>query len=141
MISKLEAKGYKYNSNYDYLEGEFNGEEVGISIRTVNNRVWRITVVNRHGVDEANIKVRFNNLFDQFLNNGKYELESGKKLTDSDDIWSGMEVYNLRYDASFSLVDKTINGRVWYTINKKYDKYRLGIFYENIDNAANGEDL
>ena len=70
MISKLEAKGYEYNSYRDYLTGEFNGQDVMISIQTVNNRVWRVCVINESNTNETNIKIQFNNLFDQFSNNG-----------------------------------------------------------------------
>lgn len=34
MIQKLKAKGYKYNSTTDCLEGEFNGIDVGIMVVT-----------------------------------------------------------------------------------------------------------
>ena len=39
MISKLQTKGYEYDSSSDALYGEFNGQNVFISIQTVNNRV------------------------------------------------------------------------------------------------------
>ena len=42
MIDALKVKGYTYNSVYDVLQGEFNGEDVNISVQTVNNMVWRI---------------------------------------------------------------------------------------------------
>ena len=35
MISKLQAKGYEYNSYADVLTGEFNGYDVTISVQTV----------------------------------------------------------------------------------------------------------
>ena len=34
MVQKLKAKGFKYNSTYDWLEGEFNGREVVLLIAT-----------------------------------------------------------------------------------------------------------
>ena len=45
MIQKLKAKGYRYNSTLDCLEGEFNGSQVYLSIVSNNNKVWRIAVV------------------------------------------------------------------------------------------------
>ena len=68
MISKLQAKGYEYNSYADVLTGEFNGYDVTISVQTVNNRVWRIAIIDRNTTDETNIKIRYNNLFEQFSN-------------------------------------------------------------------------
>lgn len=141
MISKLQAKGYEYNSYQDVLTGEFNGNNVTISVQTVNNRVWRIVVVDKSFDDESNIKVRFNNLLDQFLSNKKYKLAKGEKLTDKDDISYEITVHKKRYDAAFFLADETINGDVWYMIVEEYGNYRIAIFYENQDNAANGDDL
>ena len=141
MISKLEAKGYEYDSYEDALTGEFNGTNVLLSVQTVNNRVWRIAVVDKSFTDETNIKVRFNNLFDQFLSNKKYVLAVGEKLTDKDDISYEITVHNKRYEAGFLLADESINGVVWYMIAEQYGKYRIVMFYENQDNAANGDDL
>ena len=62
MIQKLKAKGYKYNSTTDYLEGEFNGRDVEIAVVTNNNKVYRIFVADKYSVDETQIKIRFNNL-------------------------------------------------------------------------------
>lgn len=143
MIDALKAKGYTtYNSDKDILKGEFNGMNVYINVNTVNNRVWRIAVVTQSSTDdETNIKIRFNRLFDQFSRNGKYVLLSGEKLTDEDNISYEMFINNKRYSASFGLRDKTINGKVWYMIAGEFLNYRIAMFYENLDNAANGDDL
>lgn len=141
MIAKLQAKGYEYNSYSDLLTGEFNGQDVAISVQTVNNRVWRIAVIDNSGRDEANIKIRFNLLLEQFLANGKYTLASGENLTEDDDISYQMTVKNKRYDVYFTFVDNSINGCVWYTIAEQFGRYKIALFYENYDNAANGDDL
>ena len=141
MITKLVAKGYELDSESDALFGEFNGIDAVIAIQTVNNRVWRIGISDLNTINEANIKIRFNNLFDQLSNNAKYELVDGCKLKDSDDISYEMHIHNKRFDAIFAPKDKTIHGAVWYTITESYGKYRIAMFYENLDNAANGDDL
>ena len=141
MISKLQAKGYEYNSYADVLTGEFNGYDVTISVQTVNNRVWRIAIIDRNTTDETNIKIRYNNLFEQFSNNGKYVSVGDGKLTDKDDISYEMTVHKKRYEADFRFIDKSINGQVWYMIAESYGKYQIAMFYENLDNAANGDDL
>lgn len=46
MIAALEDKGYEYNSLTEFLEGEFNGVDVMISVQTVNNRVWRLAIMD-----------------------------------------------------------------------------------------------
>jgi hypothetical protein len=52
-----------------------------------------------------------------------------------------MTVNKKRYEADFRFVDKSINGQVWYMIAESYGKYQIAMFYENLDNAANGDDL
>ena len=141
MIMKLEAKGFEYNTSFDCLVGEFNGEQSVIVIQTVNNKVWRIAIINGSPCNETNAKIKFNNLFVQLSNNEKYVLLSGKEIPDSDDISYEMLVNDKRYDATFGFKDETINGRVWYTLSKEGSEYNLILFYENLDNAANGDDL
>ena len=142
MISKLQAKGYEYDASSDALFGEFNGSNVVISVQTVNNRVWRIAIVDaKVNNDEANIKIRFNRLFEQLSNNGKYEVADGNKLGEKEDISYEMTVHKKRYEASFTFKDKSIHGLVWYLIAEQYGKYGIVMFYENLDNAANGDDL
>ena len=141
MISKLQAKGYEYDVSSDNLFGEFNGTNVIICVQTVNNRVWRIGIVDANASDAANIKIRYNNLFKQFSNNDKYEVYDGSTLEEKEDISFEMFVNNKRYDAYFTFKDKSIHGRVWYMITGEYGKYGIKMFYENLDNAANGDDL
>lgn len=141
MISKLEAKGYEYDSYNDCLVGEFNGVDVLIFVQTINNKVWRIAVLDKLNVDEADIKIRFNNLFEQFSNNSKYIIFDGNKLNETDNIGYEMRVHNKRYDVYFGLVDTSIYGRVWYTIGENYGKYAICMFYENFNNAADGSEL
>lgn len=142
MISKLQAKGYKYDAYSDNLVGEFNGTDVIIVVQTVNNRVWRIAIVDTNvDNEEANIKARYNKLFKQLSNNGKYEVDNGSTLGEEEDISYGMAVLNKRYEAGFHLKDKSIHGRVWYMIEKRFGGYGIIMFYENLDNEANGDDL
>ena len=142
MISKLQAKGYKYDAASDALFGEFNGINAAISIQTVNNRVWRIAIVDADlNSDEVNIKIRYNRLFEQLSNNGKYEVAYGSILGEEEDISYEMTFHDKRYEATFAFKDKSIHGFVWYMIAEQYGKYGIVMFYENLDNAANGDDL
>ena len=142
MISKLQAKGYKYDAASDALFGEFNGTNAVISVQTVNNRVWRIAIIDANmNSDEANIKIRYNRLFEQLSNNGKYEVVDGSTLGEKENISYEMSVHKKRYDAYFYLKDKSIHGLVWYSIMEEYGKYGILMFYENLDNAASGDDL
>ena len=142
MISKLQAKGYEYDASLDGLFGEFNGTKVIIFVHTINNKVWRICIVDANvNNDEANIKIRYNNLFKQLSNNGKYEVLGGSTLGEEEDISYEMSVHKKRYDAVFYPKDISIHGCVWYTIEEEYGKYGIIMFYENLDNEANGNDL
>ena len=142
MISKLQAKGYEYVAYSDVLLGEFNGTNVIICVQTVNNKVWRIGICDANvNNDAANIKIRYNRLFEQLSNNGKYEVADGSTLGEKENISYEMAVNKKRYDAGFTFKDKSIHGLVWYTIEEEYGKYGIMMFYENLDNAANGDDL
>jgi hypothetical protein len=142
MVDALKAKGYVYDSVSDVLTGEFNGSNVNISVQTINNRVWRIAVIDRaFNDDETNIRIRFNRLFRQFSDSRKYILQNGEELGENENISYEITVHKKRYEADFLLADKTINGQVWYMIADRYGKYGIAIFYENLDNAANGDDL
>ena len=66
MEKKLSQKGFNYNPNSEYFEGEFNGEKVKVSIVTNNEKVWRIFIADAIYRDERAIKARFNNLCMQF---------------------------------------------------------------------------
>lgn len=137
MISKLQVKGYEYDASSHALLGEFNGDNVAIFVQTVNNRVWRIMIVDAEMYDnEASIKFRYNRLFEQLSNNGKYEVVNGSTLDEKEDILS----YQM-LAPHFTFKDKSIHGCVWYTIIKLNGKYGIMMFYENLDNAAREEDL
>lgn len=72
MIENLKAKGFVYDSQADVLSGEFNGEDVSISIQTQGNKVWRVVVIDKIPRDETQIKIRFNKLVRQFENKESY---------------------------------------------------------------------
>lgn len=103
MMQKLKAKGFQYNQRLDCLTGEFNGHDVRLSVVTNNNKVWRIVIQDAIARDEAGIKIRFNKLVQQFVNNKKYmpALFSDPTLSDSEDISYEMLVHNKRYEAAF----------------------------------------
>ena len=195
MISKLKAKGYTWNSTYEWLEGEFNGRDVIIRVVTNNNKVYRILVVDKIYSNETEIRIRFNKLLSQFEKNERYLSELGalnEPIEDDEDISYNISVKNKRYEASFIQFDKRFfsdstyiinqtenylrskyseeeltnikeiisedenvrtqiltevfqywfsNNNVWFMIGEKYGKYRIFLFYDNNNNAANGEDL
>lgn len=103
MRQKLIAKGFtpkKVGTN-EYLEGEFNGTDVHIYIATNNNKVYRIMVCDANTQDEANIKIRFNRLVNQFKNNKKYTALDQYTISDTEDISYEMNVHKKNFDALF----------------------------------------
>lgn len=103
MKQKLVSKGFvpkKVGTN-EFLEGEFNGCNVNVYIRTNNNKVYRIMVADKNNVDEAQIKIRFNNLVSQFENNKRYIPLDKYTLSDEENISYEMTVHNKNYDACF----------------------------------------
>ena len=104
MISKLEAKGFVYNSFFDELEGEFNGQEVDLYIRTHHGLVDRICVVFP-SVEKRRIIREYNYLLSQFQSNEKYiELIPNSKIPNTEDISYEMNYNNKTYSSSFSYI-------------------------------------
>lgn len=103
MKQKLVSKGFvpKKFGDEEYLEGEFNGCNVNVYIRTNNNKVYRIMVADNNTVDEAQIKIRFNILVSQFENSKRYISLGKYTLSDEEDISYEMTVHNKDYEAAF----------------------------------------
>ena len=142
MVSKLKAKGFAYNSFTGYLDGEFNGADVSIDVQTVNGRVWRIAVLDASYKNETGIKIRFNDLFEQFSNNSKYVYVGGNIPSENADIHREILNNSVQYEAVFTCADESINGFVWYMINYEFmHGYSIAMFYENFNNAADGSEL
>lgn len=147
MIQKLKEKGF-VSSAYqdDVLEGEFNGTEVNVRIGTNNNKVYRICLTDKHTRNEADIKVRFNNLCSQFENNKRYISIGEQTISEDDDIRYNMSVKNKRYEATFfqkaeSESANSFDKCVWFRISEVVGKYYIAMYYDNVLNEANGEDL
>ena len=123
MIQKIKEKGYLYNSNYDRLEGEFNGRDVFIYVVTNNNKVYRILVEDAVYSSEGDIKIRYNTLLRQFKNNNQKYLsmstEDGE-LSESEDISYEMTVNNKRYEAAFIQTNNTLDS---VTLSKKMQEF------------------
>ena len=147
MMNQLRKIGFKdTDQNYSIegytlpvLEGYFNGKQVHILINAYNGKVYRITVCDANTVSEAQIIINFNRLFDQFVENSKYTLEQGKKINDDEDVSYNMKIRNYVYEASF--IQNMQNNSVWFRIVEVNSKYYIGIMYDNLLNAPNGDDL
>ncbi|MBO4962055.1 MAG: hypothetical protein J6C80_07500 [Flavobacteriales bacterium] len=192
MIKKLIEKGYTYDKESDLLKGEFNGYEVVIGVATNNNKVYRIFVADKNGLDEAHIRIRYNTLYEQFKNNPKYTSLEDYSIPEDENIGYEMIIHNKIYSATFyqkpetsenevknyfneskskfnskysdinykqlsdsekknlekeltndiiSLLSPFFQKQVWFAIQHIGGQYHMYIYYDNLRNKANGEDL
>ena len=142
VIQKLKEKGFKYDSINDCLTGQFNGIDSRIFISTNKNKVDRIVVFGPTTLSTASIRIEYNNLLHQFNNNSKYTtIGENKFIPENEDISYEITAHDKRYDAQFYLKDIITQGMVWFTIFRYYGEYYIGIYYDNLNNRPNGEDL
>ena len=138
MKQKLVSKGFvpkKVGTN-EFLEGEFNGTDVHVWIVTNNNKVYRIMLSDKNTVDEAQIKIRFNNLVKQFENNKRYHAFADYSLSDKEDISYEMGINNKEYVASY-LQDpdfENIDAKIQTAIEEKYSAEELKNPSETVKN-------
>ena len=129
MKQKLIAKGFvpKKIGDFERLEGEFNGHDVNVYIGTNNNKVYRIMLADKNRVDEAQIKIHFNNLVKQFENNKRYYAFGDYSLSDEEDISYEMIVHNKIYAAYYSQNPdfENIDTKVQIAIKEKYSAEEL----------------
>ena len=138
MKQKLVSKGSvpkKVGTN-EFLEGEFNGTDVHVWIVTNNNKVYRIMLSDKNTVDEAQIKIRFNNLVKQFENNKRYHAFADYSLSDKEDISYEMGINNKEYVAYY-LQDpdfENIDAKIQTAIEEKYSAEELKNPSETVKN-------
>ena len=169
MISKLTQKGFKKaapGKTYDLI-GEFNGEDVQLTIVTYKNKVWRIMVSDKNPCSEIDVRIRFNRLVDQFSKSDKYVtanfMEADSYFLDEDeDISSGISLFHkIRkfgeqrvLHADEDVKNEAIKESLYYfadIINKKsvwfmisgigYNKYSINLYYDNEYNHTTDSDL
>lgn len=80
--------------------------------------------------------VLFRNKLEQYLYS-RYTNEEIKEVRDKmqEDTYFAFQFITEMYEEWFG------NNSVWFMIDEKYGKYRILLFYDNNNNAANGEDL
>lgn len=112
MVEKIKAKGFTYNAKEDCLEGEFNGRDSYISVVTNRNKVYRIVVRDANYMNKNDIKIRFNRLVWQFLENNRYMPTDykGEYFIDDDlNIEYETLVEKRRFEASFCQISDRPN--------------------------------
>lgn len=104
MTNKLINKGYvlcNKGTKQEHLEGEFNGRNVNIYIATNNNKVYRVMVSDAQTTDEANIKIQYNNLVNQFEKNKRYSCFDKFTIPEDEKIYHEIAINKKTYDAQF----------------------------------------
>ena len=101
MMKNLISKGFEVVPEQEFLKGEFNGTDVQVYIGTNNNKVYRIMLCDADYRSEANIKVRFNKLIEQFKSNKRYMSLDDYTISDDVDISYEMNINNKEFGAIF----------------------------------------
>lgn len=156
--SKILAKGYEWRqdrSGTKCLYGQFNGHDVAIVVVTNHDKVYRIYIQYMNAMDEGDIKREFNHLVAQFEDNERYEKpEKNQQLGNDVDISYEMRYKHKRFIAEFYQKNKPIetshikvdgmcyyNKKVWFMISEAVGGYCIAMYYDNLWNMPNGEDL
>lgn len=132
MRKKLIAKGFtpKTFKGEEYFEGEFNGYDVRVYIVTNNNKVYRLMVADRSHVNEAQIKIRFNNLCHQFEKNERYFTVKDFTIPEEEDISYEMTVHDKVYQAEYyqspsSESIDALNAAIYKKMESRYTEEQL----------------
>lgn len=160
MISKLKQKGFEYNKDLDCLTGEFDGEDVMLSLVTTKNKVNSICVFfgsyfgeyTISGYGKRAAKNKFNDLIYRFDNNNtKYvNLSSvinpsawSSTIDDDEDIEYQIKHNNKEYHAYYIQLGDEKTNAVHFAITEasKSGEFWVILRYDNLDNRAQGEDL
>lgn len=141
MIKNLQTKGFILNGTGEdaYLTGRFNGADVNVYIITENGKVARIMVGDKNTVGETAIRIRFNQLCNQFLKNDKYiQTLDDQLIPDTEDISSEITLRDKRYEAIFyQLPDGTTFEDIQrQTIQKLLMKYSKEELQEGIQDRS-----
>lgn len=102
MEAQLKQKGFKKKYGHGLLGGQFNGEDVAVSIHTNHQIVDRILVAFQP-TTEHEIRIKYNRLLTQFKNNSKYSeiFCDNAEIPMDEDIEHEISVNHKRYEATF----------------------------------------
>ena len=158
MLELIKKKGFKPRSTgygLEYLQGVFNGQDVMVIIATYRNKVYRVYIQENNAHSAGDIKLHYNNLVRQFEKNQNY-IEPDKDQTIPDDVNISDEMINheKKFIAEFyqknkkmELSNVVVNGlnfqnkKVWFMISRHGENYYIAMYYDNLWNMPNGEDL
>ena len=143
MIERLKERGFDDHLG-DYLEGQFNGEPVRVYVHTYRNRVDRIIVEFEH-IPEMNLNEQYNHFLSLLTENEKYRpMGTYSLIPIEENCETEILLKKKDYKARFSYVShnesEESDGEVWLSILNRRG-YRVCLYYDNLMNRPQGEDL
>ena len=136
---EILSKGFAWSPRMKCYSGEFNGVDVGLSIVTQKNKVWRVTLLDAEFQDEAQVKIRFNKLCSQFERNKRYIqnpfFEIGQQMIpEGEDISHEMDVNDKVYEACLYQIPDNMD--VEKETEEIYEAARKGFSDEELENPS-----
>ena len=134
LIHQFENSNGKYyyiNQNDKIPEDEDISYEI-----SVNNKQYSAEFIYNplYGNDELKDK-----LVNEVVEENKLLLE--KKGITYEEFYSDKDLYNQLVSSVTDKIIQMSKGSVWFKIFEHYGKYYIGLYYDNLLNAPNGEDL
>ena len=126
------CKQFDNNDRYISLSNYELSEQEDISYEmSVHNKRYEASYYQTDGIiDSLTIKKEMQGiLYEKYGNDKKVE-----DLTQE-------EVLDITFEYLFKYIDKLSNNSVWFMINESYGKYKILMYYDNLYNQANGDDL
>ena len=140
VIAQLNEKGYDGSVWSEYLEGQFNGDPVKVFVHTYHEKVDRI-IVEFDKIPEMDLREQYNHLLVLLQGNEKYKpLEEYCLIPTDDELYYLDQKYKACFDYSASDSTGDTIGEVWLSILNR-SGYHVSLYYDNLKNRPNGEDL
>ena len=134
LIHQFENSNGKY---YYIVQNEIIPEDEDISYEiNVHDKQYSATFIYNplYGNDELRDKV-----INEVVEENKLLLE--KKGITSEEFYSNKDNYIQVFSSIVDKIFQMSNGSVWFQIFEYYGKYYIGLYYDNLINKPNGEDL
>lgn len=157
MTDRLKDKGFVPFD--EGLFGLFNGENVLINMNEYKGKVWRVFVVFPL-MDSYSVKSKYNTLSQEFQSKSNYikiENEATYYIDNNTNLSYSMNIENKRFVANFLQLGGNVNYNklseielkkhlskklIWFYISDEGEnQYRIVLYYENLYNFSNGDDL
>lgn len=137
--TQLKNRGYEYSPPLDVYYGVFNGKDVLCKSMDNHGEVWRVYVRYDISQEERYIASEYNTLIKMFQDSAKYHESYTTAVTDASELYTDIKIHGKIYESSFLTPDE--KGCVWFGLFYERGYYYIGLFYDNLNNSPNGEDL